>query len=208
MKYLAIDTTCASLRVILGADGKTYEYCEEGKKASEILLTAIDGLLGQAGLTLADTDVYAVVTGPGSFTGIRIGINTVKTFAAVTGKKIVAVNSIEKLAYNISAGATLGIVFAYANFCYVGVYDGNGNCISAPEMITFDEAKSRAASSEYEVYCDEAAYEKLQVGKKDDPSLSFRRAVEGALSRNASVDYRKIEPFYLIKSQAEREKGE
>lgn len=87
MKYLAIDTTCASLRVILGADGKTYEYCEEGKKASEILLAAIDGLLEKAGLILADIDVYAVVTGPGSFTGIRIGINTVKTFAAVTGKK-------------------------------------------------------------------------------------------------------------------------
>lgn len=45
MKYLAIDTTSAALRVILGADGEIYEFCEEGKKASEILLTAIDGLL-------------------------------------------------------------------------------------------------------------------------------------------------------------------
>lgn len=208
MKYLAIDTTCASLRVVLGTEDKTYRFCEEGKKASEILLTAIDGLLDEAGLALADADVYAAVTGPGSFTGIRIGLNTVKTFASVTGKKIVAVNSIEKLAYNTTEGATLGVVFAYANFCYVGVYDREGNCLAAPEMITLDEATARAGETEYAVVCDETAFEKLGIGKKDDPFASLESAVNSALKRGEAEDYRKIEPFYLIKSQAEREKGE
>ena len=208
MKYLAIDTTSAALRVILGADGEIYEFYEEGKKASEILLTAIDGLLDRTGLALADVDVYAAVTGPGSFTGIRIGLNTVKTFASVTGRKIVAVNSIEKLAYNYTDGITEGFVFAYADFCYVGAYDASGNCVSAPEMITLDEAKARAEKSEFSVVCDEAAYAKLGAWEKDDSSVSFRRAVESAINRGEAKDYREIEPSYLIKSQAERERGE
>lgn len=210
MNYLAINTTSEKFEVIVSKCGERFTYRENGKRASDTLLPAIDELLDEAGLTLKDVDCYACVIGPGSFMGIRIGVNTVKTFAFVTGKKIVAINSIEKLAYNKSASESRGaqgFVYAYANNCYVGAYDSRGNVLSEPEMITLEEAKERLRSSELTAVCDETAAVKLG-GDADDSLYSLAAAVEAAIERGDEKDYREIEPFYLIKSQAERERGE
>ncbi len=68
---------------------------------SEKLLQQIDLLLGEAGWTLADIDLYAVVTGPGSFTGLRIGLATVNGLAQVHGRPVVGVTSLAAVAMNL-----------------------------------------------------------------------------------------------------------
>ncbi len=67
---------------------------------SERLMTAIDNVLKQAELTLGDIDVFGVAIGPGSFTGLRIGLSTVKGLSYATGKKIVTVPTLEAFAWN------------------------------------------------------------------------------------------------------------
>jgi tRNA threonylcarbamoyladenosine biosynthesis protein TsaB len=67
---------------------------------SERLMTEIDYVLRQAGLKIADIDIFAVAIGPGSFTGLRIGLSTVKGFSYATGKPIVSVPTLEALAWN------------------------------------------------------------------------------------------------------------
>lgn len=67
---------------------------------SERLMTAIDHALKQSGLTLHDIDVFGVATGPGSFTGLRIGLSTVKGFSYATGKPVVSIPTLEALAWN------------------------------------------------------------------------------------------------------------
>jgi len=72
------------------------------------LLPAVREALGSSGLQMEDVDAYAAAAGPGSFTGVRVGLATVKAWAEVYGKRIVAVSRLEALAVEASGGAGLG----------------------------------------------------------------------------------------------------
>lgn len=72
---------------------------------SERLMTEIAHLMSMASLRVDAMDVFAVSIGPGSFTGLRIGLSTVKGFAFATGKPIVAIPSLEALAWNFPFSA-------------------------------------------------------------------------------------------------------
>lgn len=67
---------------------------------SERLMTEIEHCLKQSGIKISDIDVFAVAIGPGSFTGLRIGLSTVKGFSYATGKPIVSVPTLEALVWN------------------------------------------------------------------------------------------------------------
>lgn len=67
---------------------------------SERLMSTIDYVFKQSGLTVSDIDVFAISIGPGSFTGLRIGLSTIKGFSYSTGKPIVSVPTLEAFAWN------------------------------------------------------------------------------------------------------------
>lgn len=101
MKTLSFNTTGIGTQFALNIDGKGY-YLERGfSKHSETFFPLLDEFLNQHKVTLKDIDCFGVVVGPGSFTGIRIGLSVAKMFAYVENKACVAVNSLEVLAYNI-----------------------------------------------------------------------------------------------------------
>ena len=77
------------------------------------LLPTIAQLLGSAGVAFSDVDVYIAAAGPGSFTGVRVGLTTVKAWAEVTGKPIVSVSRLEALA--TQAEGSQPYVAAFAN---------------------------------------------------------------------------------------------
>jgi len=68
---------------------------------SERLMATVDRVLRDTGLAIADLDGFAVAIGPGSFTGLRIGISTVKGLAFATGKPVLAVPTLQALAWNL-----------------------------------------------------------------------------------------------------------
>jgi tRNA threonylcarbamoyladenosine biosynthesis protein TsaB len=80
---------------------------------SSWLLPAVRECLEGSGLGMEDVDAYAVAAGPGSFTGVRVGLTTVKAWAEVYGKRIVAVSRLEGLAVEASGGPAF--VGAFAN---------------------------------------------------------------------------------------------
>ena len=104
MNILAIDTSSTVASVAVTSNGKTlseYNVCN-GKTHSQIIMPMVSDALDKAGLKISDIDVFATSLGPGSFTGLRIGVATAKTFAQATGKKIIGVSSMEGLCANVS----------------------------------------------------------------------------------------------------------
>jgi tRNA threonylcarbamoyladenosine biosynthesis protein TsaB len=95
---------------------------------SERLMSTVDRVLKDTGLTITDMDGYAVAIGPGSFTGLRIGLAAVKGLALVTGKPVAAVPTLEALAWNLpySAYPVCPMLDARKNEVYAAMYRFDG----------------------------------------------------------------------------------
>ena len=100
MKLLVCDTSNTNCSAGIFEDGKEicYELSFETKTHSETFMPLVHSVMEKAGLMHEDLDGYAVTVGPGSFTGIRIGLAAVKGMALAAGKKCIAVSSTEALA--------------------------------------------------------------------------------------------------------------
>ena len=110
MRVLALDTTTRHGSVALVEDDRVIDQrCGDPSRAHvERLPGEILELTAAHGLCVQDIDVFAVASGPGSFTGLRIGIATMQGMAVTTGKRIVAVSALEALAHVAGARAPAG----------------------------------------------------------------------------------------------------
>jgi tRNA threonylcarbamoyladenosine biosynthesis protein TsaB len=102
MKILAIDTSTMLGGIAIMDESLLIAESRFNVRSthSERLMTEIEHCLKQSGVKISDIDIFAVAAGPGSFTGLRIGLSTVKGFSYATGKPIVSVPSFEALAWN------------------------------------------------------------------------------------------------------------
>ena len=101
MTFLAFDTSGGVCVLALAEEDGTVHALTvfEGRRTlSRRLMGEIDSLLTRSGLTLADLTAFAVGLGPGSFTGVRVGVTTAKTLAQVTGKPLVGVGTLDAYA--------------------------------------------------------------------------------------------------------------
>lgn len=107
MLIMAFESSAKAASVALVQDGRLvsqYSQCS-GLTHSRTLLPMAEDMLKNAELSLKDVDVYAVAHGPGSFTGIRIGVSTVKGLAWASDKPCVGVSTLEAMAWHgLSAG--------------------------------------------------------------------------------------------------------
>ena len=103
MRVLAIDTSSNVATVAVMEDELLLgEYILNHKKThSQKIMTMIEQILSELELNVQDIDIFAAAIGPGSFTGLRIGVATVKALAHATGKPVVSVGTLEALAYNV-----------------------------------------------------------------------------------------------------------
>lgn len=103
MKILGIDSTAKSASVAVTEDGKILSsfYINTGLTHSQTLMPMLDSALKCASLTVDDIDVIAVNKGPGSFTGVRIGVAAVKGIADTKRIKTVGISTLESMAYNL-----------------------------------------------------------------------------------------------------------
>ena len=105
MKWLGLETSTRACSVAV-SDGATVlaEMTVAGRdRPSDQLMPAVEQVLAAAGLALADLDGVAVSAGPGSFTGLRVGVTAAKTLAYALGKPVTAVSSLDVLASNVPA---------------------------------------------------------------------------------------------------------
>jgi tRNA threonylcarbamoyladenosine biosynthesis protein TsaB len=101
MLVLALDSTTRAGSVALARDGSVMEVLagDAGRPHAERLPADLQQVLARRGLSLADVDVFAVAIGPGSFTGLRIGIAAIQGCAFAAGKPVIGVSALEALAH-------------------------------------------------------------------------------------------------------------
>lgn len=102
MNILALDTSSKTVGIALLQDRDVLveTFFNLGINASLLLMPAIEKVLRDAELSVEGVDLWACTLGPGSFTGLRIGIGTVKGLALATGRPVVGVSTLEALAFN------------------------------------------------------------------------------------------------------------
>ena len=202
MKYLAFDTSGTYLTVgAKGGEKASVEIAECSHSHSVVLMGEIENCMQKAKLDLGEVEVFACSIGPGSFTGIRIGVATAKAFAYALSKRVLGVTSFESLAYNIVEKVKkLTIVDARHDNFYVCGFDEQNEVILPPCF------KSKAEILEigkgYLIVSD-CAVEGVE-SVVADVHKGFISAVEARLL-NATFDRERLVPLYVKKSQAEEE---
>ena len=143
MKILAIDTsTTHSSCAVMDDNNIVGDFSiNQSMSDNEILLVMVDEMLKKLNIDIEDIDLFVAVTGPGSFTGIRIGVTVVKALAMALNKPIVAVNTLEALSFGVfSDKKKIPLIDARGERVYYGVYEGiNNENIVAPALLTIDE---------------------------------------------------------------------
>lgn len=130
MKILAIDTSGKAVSAAVFENKLLSEaFYKGGLTHSEKLLELVDKALADAGCDIEQIDLFAVSTGPGSFTGLRIGISTIKGLSFALDKPCAAVNSLHALSMNIKGGFVCPIMDARRGEVYAAGYLDNENVI-------------------------------------------------------------------------------
>lgn len=130
MKILAIDTSSSRCSVAILEDDKLIDEInlDDGRTHSENLMPLIDEILKRNSLDIKNIELLSCCTGPGSFTGIRIGVATIKPIAEVLNIKVASVTSLEILARNIEKAETIvSLIDARNNQVYCGIFDKEYN---------------------------------------------------------------------------------
>ena len=148
MKILSIDTSSkiCSVSVLENEDVIIEKHILDEKTHSQKLMPLIDEVMKELKLSVWDFDLYACGIGPGSFTGVRIGVSTIKAFADVTSVPIIGINALESLAYNAlntnykkNSNLICSIIDAKNDNVYFALYKITNNTISVLIEPSFKE---------------------------------------------------------------------
>ncbi len=140
MKYLFIDSATATLVVAIIINDKiAYIYNKEtGKDMSSTIMPVIEEAFKQTKLTPKDIDKIFVSTGPGSFTGIRVGLTVAKTMAWSLNIPIISISSLEVIASTPNTKNNIALIDARRGYVFAGVYDGKLNKIEEDKHILLE----------------------------------------------------------------------
>lgn len=222
MRILAVDTSTPSCSVgILDAEMLMAEATSEKKQThSRHLMEMIDSVVHMAGIRINEMDAFAATIGPGSFTGIRIGVSTVQGFAAALSRPVVGVSSLEALAHQTRPGPSLicPLLDARRGEVYAALFqfekDGLRR-IMEDHVSQLEKMLCRIDAPTVFVGKGAQAYEKL-IGKKLGAHAMFAGAMPGkiraetvgriAVRRIQTRDHENLNqliPCYIRRSDAE-----
>ncbi len=229
MKILSLDASATSASVcIYDTDNKRIigEYYINTKLThSQTLVPMIDALLSSTKLELSDINFFAVNTGPGSFTGIRIGVSVIKGMAMALNKPCVSVSTLESMAYNfVDSNNTVvcACMDARRNQVYNALFlvdNGSVTRLCGDRAISVDELLIELENIDkrvvlvgdgahlcYEQKDSELPIELAVATKCYQTASSVALCAEKYIADNNTLDASALMPTYLRPSQAERER--
>lgn len=229
MKILGIDTTAKTASCAVAQDGVilgTYTQ-QSGITHSETMLPMINALLTNLHLNTDDIDVFAVSAGPGSFTGVRIGVSLIKGLAFGKNKPCVPVSTLYSLALNLDGISdtphiVCPVMDARRSQLYNALFlykDGKTERLTPDRLIASSDLVSELGGYGYDIYfCGDGCYitDTLTVPNKKNCPASLRNQSGASVCIAAGELYLNtddksvfsdvlLKPDYLRPSQAERE---
>ena len=200
MNYLAIDTSGTNLTVVICANNKYYEYfnLECGLKHSSLLMPIIEQLAKDSNFDFSKADFLSCTIGPGSFTGIRIGVATIKALCFAYNLPCIAVATFDTLAYNKEGGRVLSVIDAKHDGFYVCGYNDFAIDFS-PSYIMKEQLLELMANYDKVVsFSDIKDINTEKVSVLDGLKIAISKKIN-----EKTFDLEKLTPLYVRKSQAE-----
>ncbi len=226
MLILGLDTTSvtASVSVADIENGKVKKYSlftvKTEMKHSEHIMQMLVSALKMYGADISDVEAYAVTSGPGSFTGVRIGVTTVKGLAFTENKPCIEVSSLESVAYNQTTNDLICVLMdARRNQFYYSFFKWDNDKLVRLIEDSADSAEiisEKLAVYENIVICGDGAdvFKQIYSGNnriiyskdsvREQNALSVALCAYDKYINNQAVKCSELSPVYLRPSQAER----
>lgn len=209
MISLGIDTSTNAVSLGIVEDGRTIceDYCRYEKPSGDRLHPILCNLLKEAKLSLKDIDLFACCIGPGSFTGLRIGIAAMKGFAASLGKPVFGISTLDALASRFIGvfKSIVPIIDARRDMVYASMYEDSKQVLP-PMKIGIDEFLENIKGDALFLGNGVDIYKDLIIGKLKERAIFLTPNI--ASPRGSDVAYSAIlshkegrnttlEPIYL-----------
>lgn len=154
MISLFLNTSIDFLSVAIVKDGVVLDsfYTKLNNDLSKITLSVIDDMLSKLSISKRDIKRIVCVNGPGSFTGLRIGVTIAKVWAYSLNIDIVGVSSLYVLATGVEGDYIVPIIDARRGYVYAGIYDKNYNVVMKDCYISLEELSNRVSGLNSFVY--------------------------------------------------------
>lgn len=223
MKILSVDSSSVSASVAITENGVTLaeSFINNGLTHSQTLMPMVEKTLKDANASVKDIELFAITNGPGSFTGVRIGIASVKGMADALNKKCFAVSTLEAIAEPLKDEDCIAcaVMDARCNQVYTAIFE-NGNRLCEDKAVLIDELgdelknynKKVVFIGDGSVLCYEKLKDIVTTCEIADENIRYihassigRIAEEKAKNGEMPIDSTNLVPYYLRLPQAERE---
>lgn len=194
MKYLFIDTCTSHLIVSIIIDNKIVSYFNKkiDKGMSNYILPEIEKQLKDNNLEASSIDAIFVSNGPGSFTGIRVGLTISKVYAWSLNIKVIPISSLEVLASTKSDKNNLALMDARRGYVFLGAYDQNLNNLIEDSYVLYN-------MDEYKDY-NIISYDEFEGSI--EPNIDILKVIKKHENDNG-INPHALNPNYLKLTEAE-----
>ena len=193
MKYLFIDTATSNLVVALIIDGnlKYYYNKQTGKEMSEKIIPVINEALEKANINANQISKIFAVNGPGSFTGIRVGLTVAKTMAWSLKIPVIPISSLEVIASATPFAENIALIDARRGYVYAGKYDDNLNALTQDSYIPLNSLETKYKFISYD-----------NIENSIKPEIDIIKVIKKH-ENETGINPHKLNPKYLKLTEAE-----
>lgn len=207
---LCLNTCFRSAEIIAVGERVEFERVDANCKHSEHVLPEVEKVLERANLGVKDVDTLGVCVGPGSFTGIRIGVALVKGFGFSRDLPCVAFNSFEVIAEQYflnqkEAEEVVVVLDGLGGFVFVSKLGRGGEVLVEPTCLSLAEMAEFIKQNSCEYVCHEDDKDKFALKSIELTKTAYINVLQRKLLAGKTVSCAEISPLYLRKSQAEVE---
>jgi tRNA threonylcarbamoyladenosine biosynthesis protein TsaB len=153
VRVLALDTTGETGSLAVAIDDRIIEQVElhSADGFAHVIFVEIERLLTRHQLTLRDIDCFASASGPGSFTGVRVGLTAAKGLAEATGRKVVAISNLQALAWHGTRPLRAPVIDARRGEIYGAVYNAELECVQEEIVTTYENWRAALPAGDIEI---------------------------------------------------------